>query len=157
MSESLQAARAERGFAEHEHRELLPGIDRIHDIACAAGSTPVPELSLAILDVLRWVEGVLQPHAAWEEAMLYPELDRLAGTPWATRLMRFEHQQVREMADRLRTDHRRLNRDHGPEVIQGVGCHLFGLEALLRAHVEREERFLLPFLDVDLGATATAR
>ena len=37
-----------------------------------------------------------------------------------------------------------------------IRCHLFGLEALLRAHVEREERFLLPLLEepdspVDIG------
>jgi hypothetical protein len=25
-------------------------------------------------------------------------------------------------------------------------CHLFGLEAILRAHIEREERFLMPLL-----------
>lgn len=28
-------------------------------------------------------------------------------------------------------------------------CHLFSLEALLRAHIEREERFLMPLLYED--------
>ena len=39
---------AERAFVEHEHRELVPGLNRIHDVACsvgsgfAAGSAPDP-------------------------------------------------------------------------------------------------------------------
>jgi hypothetical protein len=31
-------------------------------------------------------------------------------------------------------------------------CHLFGLEALLRAHIEREERYLIPLLEEELPA-----
>ena len=36
---------------------------------------------------------------------------------------------------------------HGSSDSPAIRCHLFGLEALLRAHVEREERFVLPLLD----------
>ena len=152
MSEVRRMAIAERTFAEHEHRELRPGIDRIHEVACAAGAVATPQLSLALLDVIRWVERVLQPHTAWEETALYPEFDRLAGTPWATKLMQFEHQQVRDLTGRLTVDHARLNEPHGIHVVEEVRCHLFGLEAILRAHVEREERFLMPLLDRELAA-----
>jgi hemerythrin-like domain-containing protein len=153
----MNPSRAARDFAEHEHRELLPGIDRIHDAACSAGTVATPHLSIALLDVIRWVDGVLQPHAAWEEASLYPELDRRAGTPWATRLMQFEHQQVRQLTARLRLDHDRLNQPHHPNLVQEVRCHLFGLEAILRAHVEREERFLLPLLDGESATSGVGR
>jgi hypothetical protein len=146
----MHPSRAVRDFAEHEHRELLPGIDRIHDVACSAGTVATPKLSIGLVGVMRWVEGVLQPHEAWEETSLYPELDRRAGTPWATKLMQFEHQQLRELTSRLHRDHERLNQLHGLDVFQEVRCHLFGLEAILRAHVEREERFLMPLLDREL-------
>jgi hemerythrin-like domain-containing protein len=141
---------AERDFAEHEHRELRPGIDRIHDAACSVGTVATPQLSIALLDVIRWVERVLQPHVAWEEASLYPELDRRAGTPWATKLMQFEHQQIREMTARLHRDQERLNMPHDLDLVQEIRCHVFGMEAILRAHVEREERLLLPLLEEEL-------
>jgi hemerythrin-like domain-containing protein len=147
MTEVMHPARAERDFTEHEHRELAPGIERIHAAACTAGDVTTWQLSAAVGDVTRWVDRVLKPHEAWEEATLYPELDRRAGTPWATKLMQFEHRQIREITDRLRSDRERLGRVHGHELIQDIRCHLFGLEAVLRAHLEREERFLVPLLE----------
>lgn len=134
-------------FEEHEHRDLVRGINRIHDVACEIGRRPTRELSVHVIEVLRWLDDTLDPHIAWEEAWLYPEIDTRLGTPWATRAARFDHKQMREMAARLRTDQQLLSGgvagDQGPE----TRCHLFGLEALLRAHIEREERFLIPLLE----------
>ena len=139
---------AERTFVEHEHRELVPGLNRIHAFACSVGSVPAMELSRELREVMAWVDGVLRPHAAWEESWLYPELDARAGTPWATRLFQFEHGQIRDMTSRLDEDHTRLFEfGHVGMDASSIRCHLFGLEALLRAHVEREERFLLPLLE----------
>ena len=139
---------AERTFVEHEHRELVPGLSKIHEVACSVGSIPAIDLSRALREVMAWVDGVLRPHTAWEEQWLYPELDRRAGTPWATRLFQFEHGQIRDMTSRLDDDHTRLFEfGHIGADVASIRCHLFGLEALLRAHVEREERFLLPLLE----------
>lgn len=136
-------------FAEHEHRDLLRGINRIHDVACEFGRRPTAESSVHVLGVLDWLDSTLAPHIAWEESWLYPEIDARLDTPWATRAARFDHQQLREMAGRLRVDQHHL-RDGSPgELGAETRCHLFGLEALLRAHVEREERFLIPLLDQD--------
>jgi len=136
-----------RAFAEHEHLDLVRGINRIHDVAWGIGQVATPTLSANVLEVLHWVSHTLEPHITWEEAWLYPDLDARAGTPWATRAARFDHQQIREMVALVRADQQTLQtRDH----IDHAGrlrCDLFGLEALLRAHIEREERFLLPSLD----------
>ena len=134
-------------YTEHEHRDLVRGINRIHDVACSIGRRPTPELSVQVLDVLGWLDSTLEPHIAWEEAWLYPEIDARIGTPWATRSARFDHRQIREMATRLHADHGSLNRHEAGDAYAEVRCHLFGLEALLRAHIEREERFLIPLLD----------
>jgi hypothetical protein len=134
-------------FAEHEHRDLVRGINRLHEVACEIGRRPVLELSVDVLHVVDWLDGTLAPHVAWEENWLYAEIDRRLGTPWATRAARFDHQQIRVMAARLRVDHHLLTRGASNDPQVETRCHLLGLEALLRAHVEREERFLIPILD----------
>jgi CRP-like cAMP-binding protein len=136
-------------FTEHEHRELARGIDRIHDVACDVGSWVAPELAGHVRDVLAWLERDLEPHIAWEESWLYPEIDARARTPWATRAARFDHGQIRAMADRLRADERLLHEEGARERLPELRCHLFSLEALVRAHVEREERYLIPLLADD--------
>ena len=137
---------AEWAFAEHEHRDLVRGINRIHDVACEIGRGPSTELSAHLIGVLQWLNVTLEPHIAWEEAWLYPEVDARTGTPWATRAARFDHQQIRQMATRLGADQRLLDGPPPGDRHAEVRCHLFGLEALLRAHIEREERFLIPLL-----------
>jgi hemerythrin-like domain-containing protein len=151
MELSTVGTQAVWAFAEHEHRDLVRGINRIHEVACEIGHHPSPELSVDVHGVLRWLELTLEPHIAWEEAWLYPEIDARTGTPWATRAARFDHQQIREMAGRLRADDFRLQMDSSGDRYAEVRCHLFGLEALLRAHIEREERYLIPLLEDTLA------
>jgi hypothetical protein len=72
-------------FTEHEHRDLARGINHIHEVACEIGHTSTPDLSVSLLHILRWLDNSLAPHVAWEEAWLYPEIDRRLGTPWPWR------------------------------------------------------------------------
>jgi hypothetical protein len=136
-------------FAEHEHRDLVRGINQIHDIACEIGYRPSFELSTHVVGTIKWLNLVLEPHIAWEETWLYPQIDARAGTPWATRAARFDHRQIREMAARLRADQLLLIGHPSDDQYADSRCHLFGLEALLRAHIEREERYLIPLLQDD--------
>lgn len=154
MVEVAGARQAVWAFIEHEHHDLAPGLNRIHAVACSIDRRSTPELLVDVLDVLRWFDTTLEPHMAWEESWLYPEIDARTGTTWATRATRFEHQQVRQLAAKLRAGQRELGHDtdHDPRV--EARCRLFGLEALLRAHIEREERFLIPILNDD-GFTAS--
>lgn len=138
---------AERSFAEHEHRDLRPGVERIHEVARAVGTIAAPDLAIVLLDVLDWVDQVVEPHAAWEDAWLYPEIDRRAGTPWATKMPRYEHHQIRAAASRLELDRETLRHEPDHDQACELRGHLVALETLLRAHVEREERFLFPLLD----------
>jgi hemerythrin-like domain-containing protein len=141
----------ERGFASYEHREIGHAVDRIHDVATLRGTND--ELSAATLEILHWVEVVLEPHAQWEDRWLYPEIDRRAGTPWATKLMSFEHRQIRDAAHELATARSALREEGSSATVIEVRGRLFALDAILRAHIAREERFLLPLLDAD-GAVA---
>lgn len=138
------------GIFEHrEHRELARGMARIHDLACEAGRSPRAARSMGLLDVLSWAHHTLTPHVAWEDGWLYPEIDRRIGSPWATRAARFDHEQIREVIAHLEADEQALLRHEDPDRDGDLRCHLFSLEALLRAHIDREERLLLPLLEWD--------
>lgn len=153
---STDGRQAIRSFVEHEHHDLARGVDRIHETACEFTSLPANEMPARILGILHWVERTVKPHMAWEETWLYPQIDDRARTPWATRSIRYDHRQIGRRTDLLNAD--RISLEHGPTHAQSIEtrCDLFALEALLRAHVEREERFLLPLLDRDPDAWTTA-
>ena len=146
MADMASAPGAVWAFSEHEHRELVRGIARIHDVACQIGGWLTPEQSVRVLGILDWLERELEPHIAWEESWLYPAIDERTGTPWATRAARFDHGQIRDMSTRLRADKHLLQRDRAGDRLPELRCHLFALEALVRAHIDREERFLMPLL-----------
>ena len=141
-----------RSFVDHEHEELISGIDLMHEVACELPTLAAPSKAARIERVLRWVEETLKPHMAWEETWLFPTIDDRAQTRWATRLVRFDHRQIAQQAERVRTHRSQLR--HGPagEGIADIRADLFGLEALLRANLEREEAFLLPLLEREAEA-----
>ena len=152
MTDTRRHVLPEHDFVSHEHHELRRGLDRIHDVGALVGTTD--EIAAAALDVLHWIDGVLQPHASWEDAWLYPEIDERAGTPWATKLMSFEHQQVRDAAKALATARTTLRQARTPVSLIELRGRLFALEAIIRAHLAREERFLIPLLDSDDASPA---
>ena len=138
-----------RSFVHHEHTDLSAGIDRIHATACEIASLPADRLSPRIAGIGVWIDQTLKPHMAWEESWLLPQVDRRADTPWLARLVRFDHRQIIRRGEALIADATRLA--HGPEAeaTAQTRCDLFALEALLRAHLEREDQFLHPLLAGD--------
>lgn len=145
MTDTRRDTFPEHDFAAHEHAEMRRGIEGILEAASLHVSND--ELSTAALEILHWVDHVLEPHAQWEDRWLYPEIDERAGSPWATRLMTYEHQQIRDAAHAVAAARLAL-REHGSTatVIELRG-RLFALDAIVRAHMAREERFLIPLLD----------
>jgi iron-sulfur cluster repair protein YtfE (RIC family) len=140
----------EHDFASHEHVEMRRGIDRIVEVARL--HVPNEELSAGALEVLHWVDRVLEPHAQWEDRWLYPEIDERAGTPWATKLMSFEHKQIRDAAEGIVAARLALRERGSTDAAIELRGRLFALDAILRAHMAREERFLIPLLDMEPAA-----
>ena len=137
-----------RTFAEHEHAELAAGIGRIHELSEELATMPVDQRAASVCKVLHWVEADLKPHIAWEEHWLFPLIDDRTHTSWATRYARFDHQLITAQAERLHA-HAAAGSHSTPRNAVALIADLSGLEALLRATVEREERFLLPLLESD--------
>ncbi len=154
MTESRRDTLPEHDFVSYEHRGLGRGIDRIHEVGAIRGTNE--ELSVAALEVLHWIDTVLEPHAKWEDRWLYPEIARRAGTPWATKLMSFEHQQIRDAAHALASARAQLHDAPTNAPVIEVRARLFALEAILRAHMAREERFLIPLLEAGMPSDAGA-
>jgi len=132
-------------FVEHDHEELVIALDSIHKVAAELAGLPPDRKAKSIAKVLSWIDETLKPHLAWEESWLCPEIDTRAQTTWVTRLVRFDHRQIADQADRIKA-HQWL--DHGPshEAEAELFGDLLGLETLLRADLEREEHFLIPLL-----------
>jgi iron-sulfur cluster repair protein YtfE (RIC family) len=137
-----------RAFVEHEHQDLEVGIERIHESAEDLPRLSVDQKSASVSRVLRWVDEVLKPHMAWEESWLFPQIDDRERTPWVTRLVRFDHRQIAQQAERLHT-HTLGGHRGTPDEARTLVVDLSGLEALLRANLEREEQFLLPLLETE--------
>jgi hemerythrin-like domain-containing protein len=67
-----------------------------------------------------------------------------------------ERRQIRTIAARLHADLDVLHKGPSHEGAVELRAHLFALEALLRAHIEREERFLLPLPEDAARGTVAA-
>ena len=71
--------------------------------------------------------------------------------------MSFEHQQIRDAAHGLATARARFHGDPSSVGALDVRARLFALEAIVRAHMAREERFLIPVLDGDVTPSVGAQ
>lgn len=123
------------------HDELRPRIEQI-------GSTArlVPELDpaarlAAVAPIVSFLRGDLWRHAEAEERWLYPEIAHRLRHPLATATMKLDHTILRESIDRLAADD---GRD-----ADGLQARLYGVEALLLAHLRKEEELYLPQLEND--------
>lgn len=146
MVEMADVAGAEYSFTKHEHTELRAALDSIHIAAGKIGRSSPAESVEAVRRIRNWLAAVEGPHAAWEDAIVYPEVERVTGTEWSTKLMRFEHYQIERAAHKLDQDIDALRAPLEHDQACEIRAHLLGIEMLLRAHIEREELFLLPLI-----------
>jgi hemerythrin-like domain-containing protein len=140
-----------RRFVEQEHRDLSAGIADIEEVAAIVEPVTAHQVSHRVRDVLDWFAGRLEEHLAWEDAWLYPQLDRLAGSSWVGRLMGFEHQQIRAAFGRLEADWESLGSTPDRERLDALRGRLYGLACVIRSHVEREEWLLTPLFELPVG------
>ena len=142
-----QGAAVERRILSHEHREIEHVVARIETTAEMSGNLAARDLASALRSLLDSVEKTLLPHLDWEDNFCFAEMDRLAGTPWATRLLRLQHQQVRQVIERLEADWLALRREPTHRQLVDLRARLYGLHAVMCSHFEQEERVVLPFLE----------
>lgn len=134
-----------------EHQELLPHIEALRAVADSVGEVPVAVLQQKIDATYEFLTHHLMPHAQVEEAVLYPTVATVLGSPEATATMSRDHSEI----SRLTTELAFLRSQLAGAVITGavekaLRRVLYGLYTLIRLHFAKEEEVYLPLLDARL-------
>ena len=127
-----------------EHKEVLEHLRHVQEwIGTLSAQEPAVQKKTA-LKVVAFFEKHIGPHADWEERVLYPVVDRLAGGgPNAfTATMRYEHRVVGRWIGELRAESDKPAIDAAR-----FARRTDNLLGLLWAHFEEEEEVLLPLID----------
>jgi iron-sulfur cluster repair protein YtfE (RIC family) len=128
-----------------EHLALLPELGAVRVAADAIGSPAAPE---QLARAQRLLERHLLPHMAAEEAALYPTIDRLAGTDAAATL-RHDHDEIRRRISTVQA--LRVSSDAEEVIQRQLRAALYGLDAIVKLHLAREEELYYPLLDAELS------
>ena len=131
-----------------EHKELFPSVDQIRQAAELIGDAPVAEIRRGVEEVYDFLAHHLKPHAEAEDAALYPVVQKVLGSPDATKTMSRDHVEVGRYIEELAS----LKKDIGgatlnAEQVKSLQRVLYGVYALVKIHFAKEEEIYLPILD----------
>ena len=147
MGSPTAADIVEERILEREHETLRAGLSTLKGTIEDAPRLAQVQLVERVARTTSWMRREFQPHAAWEEAWLYNQLDLETGSPWTTRGLRVQHEQIRELAVQLETAsthaHARWTREIEFQLIAAMAR----LDALLSAHLAQEDLFLTPLIE----------
>jgi uncharacterized protein (DUF2249 family) len=136
------------------HRELMPQISE--------GTESLAKGDVAQLAVfVQFLKSDLLPHAGGEEAHLYPAIDPLVRDHGrATATMSVDHEFISGYVQELEqagNEWQRAAAADQPELARRVARLAIGLEALMKVHLEKEERVYLPLFERYLPASDQQR
>jgi iron-sulfur cluster repair protein YtfE (RIC family) len=141
----------EERIVEREHLALRAGLATLQGAIEDASRLSRPDLADRVARATSWLHREFLPHAAWEEAWLYPHADRVTGSPWTTRALRFQHEQIRELAGALERASVVAHEHWTPEIVYGLVAAMARIDALVSAHLAQEELSVLPLLDDEVA------
>lgn len=147
MTIATAADSIEVQLLEHEHQRVRAGLANLQEAIARAHAVTRVEAIDGAVRTIGWLRRDLLPHAAWEEAWLYPQLDALAQTPWATRALRLEHEQIREVAAALEHEFVAAEAKWTTEQAYRLVVALTRLDSLVSAHLAQEQWLVRPLLD----------
>jgi hypothetical protein len=134
-----------------EHADLLPHVEGLRRVADIVGLTSALSLREQVAGVYEFLAHRLIPHAAAEDAVLYPEVERVLHAPGCTATMRRDHAEIVDLTEQLRG----LEPELAAEVVsasveRSLRRILYGLYAIVRLHVAEEEEIFVPALELGL-------
>lgn len=131
-----------------EHKELFPHGDQIRQVAELIGDAPIAEIRSGVEQVYDFLANHLKPHAEAEEAALYPVVQKVLGSPDATKTMSRDHVEVGFYIEELASLRNGLTSDVLTTVqIKSLRRVLYGVYGLVKVHFAKEEEVYLPILD----------
>lgn len=132
-----------------EHADLRQRLVQLESMVGSLPGAACDEQAKLITTVVRFLESHVKAHAQWEERVLYPVVDRQAGSgrePF-TASMRYEHRIISRWVDDLVREASRPVPDG-----RTFARRADNLLGLMTAHFEEEEAVLLPVLDRTMTA-----
>ena len=140
-----------------EHRELFPEVEGILAAAELVGRASMDEVRLAVDKAYKFLAYGLLPHAQAEDAALYPVVQKVLGSPEATRTMSRDHVEVGRYIEELAALRSGLTgADLTAEQARSLRRVLYGVYALVKVHFAKEEEVYLPILDERLTPESAA-
>jgi iron-sulfur cluster repair protein YtfE (RIC family) len=134
-----------------EHKELLPHVEQIREVAEKVCNGPISEIRAGIEEVYDFLAYHLVAHAQAEDEALYPVVQKVLGSPLATKTMSRDHVEVGRYIAELAELKEGLNvKALTPRQAQALQRVLYGLYGLLKVHFAKEEEVYLPILDQQL-------
>ncbi len=133
-----------------EHRELLPRIQELRTMADLLDTAPVQEAECMVDDAAGFLQSQLAPHAAAEEAVLYPAVEEAMGAPGTgiTDTMSRDHVEVMRLIGELEIAKSRLAAEGSSEPVRReLRRILYGLHAVVGLHFAKEEEVYVPVLE----------
>jgi iron-sulfur cluster repair protein YtfE (RIC family) len=128
----------------HEHHERLAAhIEEMPAVGRAILHAPAEELHAKLVEMDRWLNGLLLPHMEAAEATLYPELERMMQNRHSMNPMRREHEEIRRLVAELSGLINRVG-DQRPSLGKQISLRrvLYRLYALLEIHSVEEEMYI---------------
>lgn len=138
-----------------EHAELVPHIAALATAADAVEAAADVEALRAQVDASHhFLAHQLLPHAADEERVLYPAVQRAMGSPDGTATMSRDHVEVERLTEELAGLRRRMDGTASldDDVVRALRRVLYGLHHVVKLHFAKEEEVFLPILDRHLDA-----
>jgi iron-sulfur cluster repair protein YtfE (RIC family) len=130
-----------------EHKELIPHIEKILEVADSIPESSLDEMREGVKEVYEFLAYHLLPHAQAEDAALYPTVQKVLGSPQATRTMSRDHVEVGRYIEELAA----LQQELSPKNFKALQRILYGLYALVKVHFAKEEEVYLPILEEGLS------
>jgi iron-sulfur cluster repair protein YtfE (RIC family) len=138
-----------------EHKELFPHVDQIRQVAESVGEASIEDIQHGVEQVHDFLANHLKPHAEAEDEALYPVIQKVLGSPDATKTMSRDHIEVGRYIEELAL----LKKEISGAVLTSLQAQslrrvLFGVYALVKVHFAKEEEVYLPILDKRLTPEA---
>lgn len=104
----------------------------------------LPELEAAerlsvVADIVAFLQDTVEPHTHVDEQVLYPKAASRMGSPLATASMAYDHLAIRAWIAKLA--------EADEEDVATLQELLYGLDALIRVHLWKEDELMLGPLD----------
>jgi len=117
-----------------EHATLVPHIEALRAAGDAVGDVELDDLRTGVDGALEFLDHHLIPHAEAEDAVLYPEVQRVLGAPEATATMSRDHVEVGALTGELAGLAARLASADAldGDLARGLRRVLYGLHHLVR-------------------------